>query len=341
MLKLLENDKIIFGADETQIIQIKEYLHDYDGGLKGLVELDSRVGANALESLFGSREVFKNPKPTELLSNLLSFVTGTNRHVLDFLAGSGTTGHAVIDLNRGDGGHRRYLLVEVGHHFDTVLIPRLKKIVYSPDWKGGKPVSRKGVSQLFKYIRLESYEDAMDSLVVAPPSQAQVEVLESNPALAEDYRLRYALGVETSGSASLLGKDFADPFAYTLSVVRDGVRDDNAQVDLPETFNYLIGLRVESRRRIDGVLTITGMDAEGRRCLILWRNLHEIDCAALDAWFTRNRDRFDGPLDAIYVNGDHTLNAMRRPGEAWIAETIEPVFRERMFEEDPDAAAAR
>ena len=341
MLKLLENDKIIFGADETQIIQIKEYLHDYDGGLKGLVELDSRVGTNALESLFGSREVFKNPKPTELLSNLLSFVTGTNRHVLDFLAGSGTTGHAVIDLNRGDGGHRRYLLVEVGHHFDTVLIPRMKKVVYSPDWKGGKPVSRNGVSQLFKYVRLESYEDAMDSLVVVPPSQAQVDVLESNPALAEDYRLRYALGVETSSSASLLGKDFLDPFAYTLSVVRDGVRDANAQVDLPETFNYLIGLRVESRRRIDGVLTITGMDTEGRHCLILWRNLHEIDCAALDAWFDRNRERFDGPLDAIYVNGDHTLNAMRRPGETWTAETIEPVFRERMFEEDPDAAAAR
>ena len=341
MLKLLENDKIIFGADETQIIQIKEYLHDYDGGLKGLVELDSRVGANALESLFGSREVFKNPKPTELLSNLLSFVTGTNRHVLDFLAGSGTTGHAVIDLNRGDGGHRRYLLVEVGHHFDTVLIPRMKKIVYSPDWKGGKPISRKGVSQLFKYIRLESYEDAMDSLVVVPPSQAQVDVLESNPTLAEDYRLRYALGVETSGSASLLGKDFADPFAYTLSVVRDGVRNDNAHVDLPETFNYLIGLRVGSRRRIDGVLTITGMDTEGRHCLILWRNLHEIDCAALDAWFDRNRKRFDGPLDVIYVNGDHTLNAMRRPRETWIAETIEPVFRERMFEGDPDAAAAR
>ena len=52
--------------------------------------------------------------------------------------------------------------------------------------------------------------------------------------LAEDYRLRYALGVKTSGSAPLLGKDFAGPFACTLSVVRDGVRDDNAQVDPPQ-----------------------------------------------------------------------------------------------------------
>ena len=48
MAKLLESDKVIFGPDETQIVQIKEYLRNYDGGLKGLVELDSRVGANAL-----------------------------------------------------------------------------------------------------------------------------------------------------------------------------------------------------------------------------------------------------------------------------------------------------
>ena len=176
----------------------------------------------------------------------------------------------------------------------------------------------------------------MDSLEVTPPSEARVKLLESNPALAEDYRLRYALGVETSGSASLLGKDFLEPFAYTLSVVRDGIRDDNAHVDLPETFNYLIGLRTESRRQIDGVLAITGTDAEGRHCLILWRNLDEINHAALDAWFTRNRARFDGPLDVIYTNGDHILNAIRRPGDTWTAETIEPVLRELMFEESDD-----
>ena len=336
MTRLLESDKVIFGPDETQIIQIKEYLRDYDGGLKGLVELDSRVGANALESLFDSREVFKNPKPADLLMNLLSFVADAGRHVLDFLAGSGTTGDAVVNLNRRDGGQRKYILVEVGHHFDTVLLPRMKKVVYSANWKGGKPVSRNGVSQLFKYIRLESYEDTMDSLVVIPPSHSRVEVLRSNPALDEDYRLRYALGVETSGSASLLGKDFSDPFTYTLSVVRDGVRNDNARVDLAETFNYLIGLRMESRRQIDGVLAITGMDAEGRHCLILWRNLAEIDHAALDAWFDHHRERFGGPLDTIYTNGDHTLNAIRRPGDTWTAETIEPVLRELMFEESDD-----
>ena len=255
--------------------------------------------------------------------------------VLDYFAGSGTTGHVVINLNREDNGQRKYVLVEIGDYFDTVLLPRMKKVVYSPDWKDGKPVSRKGVTQLFKYIRLESYEDTMDSLEVTPPTEAQQDLLAENPALAEDYRLRYALGVETAGSACLLGKAFADPFAYTLSVVRDGVRRE-VQVDLPETFNYLIGLRVASHQRIDGVLAITGMDPEGRNCLILWRNLDETDYAALDAWFDCNREQFAGPLDVIYANGDHTLNAMQQSGENWIAKTIEPIFRELMFGDTND-----
>ena len=263
---------------------------------------------------------------------MITWNTSIDEIILDFFAGSGTTGHAVINLNREYDGQRKYILAEMGNHFDTVLLPRIKKAVYSPDWKNGKPVSRKGVTQLFKYFRLESYEDTMDSLEVTPPSTAQQDLLAENPALAEDYRLRYALGVETAGSACLLGKAFADPSTYTLSVVRDGVRRE-VQVDLPETFNYLIGLRVASRQRIDGVLAITGKEPEGRNCLILWRNLDETDHAALDAWFNRNREQFAEPLDIIYANGDHTLNAMQQPGENWTAKTIEPIFRELMFGE--------
>ena len=328
MRKLLAGDKIIFGTDETQIIQIKEYLRDYAGDLKGLVELDSRVGANALEALFGSREVFRNPKPADLLVNLLGFVVPGGENVLDFFAGSGTTGHAVIDLNRRDGARRKFILVEMADYFVTVLIPRLKKVVYSRDWRGGKPVSRRGTSQLFKYVRLESYEDTMDSLELKPPASA---LLAERTALAEDYRLRYILGVETAGSASLLGEHFVDPFAYTLSVVRDGTRGE-VPADLPETFSHLLGLRVASRHRIDGVLAITGTDAERRPCLILWRNLEETDNRSLEAWFIRNRPQFPEELDLVYVNGDHTLNAIRQPGETWIAEPIEPTFRDLMFE---------
>lgn len=117
--------------------------------------------------------------------------------------------------------------------------------------------------------------------------------------------------------------------------MRDGVRRETP-VDLPETFNYLIGLRLESRRRIDGVLTITGADVEGRKCLILWRNLDETNAEALDAWFDRHRGQFGEALDVIYANGDHTLSAKRRQEDTWKTEIVESIFRELMFEEIND-----
>ena len=270
------------------------------------------------------------PKSLHTVMDSAFAISDDSATILDYFAGSGTTGHAIVNLNRQHGGRRRYILVEMGQHFDAVLLPRMKKVVYSSDWKNGKPVSRDGLSQMFKYVRLESYDDSMDSLEVAPPPDEQRALLAGNPGLTEDYRLRYALGPETSANACLLGEKFTNPDAYTLSVVREGVRH-NVRVDLPETFNYLIGLRVESRRRVDGLLAITGTDAEGRSCLVLWRDLDRTDHGAMDAWFDRNRDRFTEPLDRIYTNGDHTLNAKRQVGDTWIAETIEPIFRTSMF----------
>ena len=295
----------------------------------------SNHGAKVLKDFFVDNP-FDFPKSVPLVEDSIRASGGGNStaEILDFFAGSGTTGHAVVNLNREDDGGRKYVLVEMGHHFDTVLLPRMKKVVHSPDWKGGKPVSRAGVSQAFKYVRLESYEDTMDNLEVAPRSAEQEELLAENAAFAEDYRLRYALEAETAGSVCLLGKHFTDPFAYTLATVGDGARRETP-VDLPETFNWLIGLRMASRRRIDGVLAITGTDAKGRDCLVLWRDLDRMDAEALNAWFACNRPRLPDSLDLVYVNGDHTLNAVKRPDDPWTAETLEPRFRELMFETAP------
>ena len=290
----------------------------------------SNHGTKVLKDLFLDNP-FDFPKSVALVEDCIR-ASGGGKHgaqIVDYFAGSGTTGHATINLNRDDDGRRKYVLVEVGRYFYTVILPRLKKVVHSPDWKEGKPASRRGISQFFKYIRIESYEDTMDGLELKPPAS---DLLAENAELAEDYRLRYALGTETAGSASLLGGNFVEPFSYTLSVVRDGGRQP-ASADLPETFNYLLGLHVRSRRRIDGVLATTGTDAERRQCLILWRNLEETNNHALEAWFTRHRSQLPEPLDLVYVNGDHTLNAIRRRGETWTAETIEPIFRELMFED--------
>ena len=291
----------------------------------------SNHGARVLNDLFVDNP-FDFPKSVPLVEDCIRASGGgrLRAQIVDFFAGSGTTGHAVINLNRDDDGRRKYVLVEVGNHFETVMLPRIKKVVHSPDWQNGKPISRKGISQFFKYIRLESYEDTMDGLKLTPLAS---DLLEKNAALAEDYRLRYSLDTETAGSACLLGGNFLDPFAYVLSVVRDGACR-NVPVNLPETFNHLIGLREESRRRIDDVLVFSGTDAERRKCLILWRNLEETDNEALEAWFERNRALVADTIDIVYVNGDNTLNALGESGDAWTVETIEPIFRELMFVED-------
>ena len=178
----------------------KSFFHDYTDGEKQIA------------ALFGMTGLFPTPKPTTLPERFISQVAGQTGFTLDHFAGSGTTGHAVINLNREDNERRKYILVEVGHHFDTVLLPRIKKVVYSPAWKDGKPVSRSGSTQLLKYIRLESYEDTLDSLEVTPRSSEQEGLLSQSPALAEDYRLRYALGGGNVRQRLPAGQTFHRPF---------------------------------------------------------------------------------------------------------------------------------
>ena len=199
-----------------------------------------------LHQLLGEQYAASYPKPSKLLTLLLSSSRHKSGYWLDYFAGSGTTGHAVINLNREDDGKRKYILVDIGDYFDTVLKPRIAKVVYSKDWKDGKPTARHtGISHCFKYICLESYEDTLNNLRLDHNPQRKKAVA-ANPALKEDYMLRYLLDVESRGSQSLLNIDaFADPTAYTLDVKKPGT-DEYAirAVDLIETFNYLIGLRV-------------------------------------------------------------------------------------------------
>ena len=169
--------------------------------------------------------------------------TGTT---LDYFAGSGTTGHAVINLNREDGGRRKFILVEMGDHFDTVLMPRLKKVAFSPEWKNGRavrpatPEEAERGPRIVKYFRLESYEDALNNIEFEEPDEDMFAV--------EDYMLRYMLRWETKGSATLLNVAALErPFDYKLRLNGNADGED-VPVDLPETFNYLLGLAVRTRR---------------------------------------------------------------------------------------------
>lgn len=114
MQRLLDEGRILFGKDETKLVELKVYAKDYRAKLSSLFELDGRIGTNELKAIFPeSKRPFDFPKPVELIEELLSFTTGGDDIVMDSFAGSGTTGQAVLSLNRADGNHRRFLLTEM------------------------------------------------------------------------------------------------------------------------------------------------------------------------------------------------------------------------------------
>jgi adenine-specific DNA-methyltransferase len=230
----------------------------------------------------------------------------------------------------------------MGEYFDTVLVPRIKKVIFTPEWKDGKPKRMPTPEEiergprLLKILRLESYEDTLNNLSLSR-SKAQEETLfdTEHKDFRETYTLHYMLDVETRGSASLLNVDrFEDPFAYTLEIATGTVGETKpVAVDLVETFNYLIGLRVKTIDDIRGVRVVTGISPQGERVLILWRRTNEIDSEALNTWFEKQAyNTRDQEYDVIYVNGDNHLENLRRPDQTWKVRLIEEEFRRRMFD---------
>ncbi|WP_419603706.1 site-specific DNA-methyltransferase [Thiolapillus sp.] len=258
---------------------------------------------------------FTSPKPVGLLERVVQ--VGKGDLVLDYFyfAGSGTTAHAVINLNREDGGKRKYILVEMGEYFDTVLKPRIQKVVYSRDWKDGKPKpdsdgNLNGIFHCFKYLRLESYEDTLNNLILKDRTEQQDDLLKANPALREDYMLGYWLDVETADSPSLLNiEQFEDPFNYRLHIATGSVGATKpTRVDLVETLNYLIGLTVKHIDTVRGFRVVTGTNPKDEFVLVIWRNLKEKDNAALEEFMEKQAYHpRDTEFDHIYVNCDHTL----------------------------------
>nr|HMS40731.1 DNA methyltransferase [Pyrinomonadaceae bacterium] len=105
-----------------------------------------------------------------------------NDIVIDFFGGLGTTAHAVINLNREDGGRRKYILVEANDYFHTVILPRVKKVVFSDKWKDGKAkADGKGVSHFCKYFALEQYEDTLRRASYVNDSETDAPSFFDNP----------------------------------------------------------------------------------------------------------------------------------------------------------------
>lgn len=292
-------------------------------------------GTALLKDLFG-RSPFSYPKSIHAVVDAV-FICGASQRdsvTVDFFGGSGTTGHAVINLNRKDKGHRKYLLAEMGQYFDSALVPRLKKVVYSSDWAEGKPRNRDtGISHAFKIVRLESYEDTLNNLRLHRTSDQERALAQGSQSNRDQYLLSYFLDVESTGSKSLLDLvEFRDPFAYTLNIATSSAGETKeTTVDLVETFNWLVGLKVKHIDTAKGFLTVTGEKRAGSRCLILWRTLSanpKADNESLEKFLTKLAvNPADTEFEFIYVNGAHTLNDPHNK-----VHLIEETFQRLMFD---------
>lgn len=335
-----QRDKLVARRVRTGAWRVfrKDYLHGEDGAVATTKaksiwidkEINNENGKELVGHLFG-KAVFDFPKPVALIEHCVEIGMETDDGVfIDFFSGSGTSGHAILNLNRRDGGQRKFILVEMGGHFDTVLLPRIKKVTYTPEWKDGKPKrlatpeEAERSPHIIKYIRLESYEDALNNIEFDDTTE-QLKLQDK----IDDYLLKYMLKWETKHSQTLLNVEkLTCPFTYRLRIHVNGeIRDRMA--DIPETFNYLLGLNVSTRKvyENDGryYLVYRGKtrEAPGREIAVIWRET--------EGWtpsdFEQDRQfvaeqKLIQDVDTIYVNGDSCiLNA----------KAVEPIFKARMF----------
>jgi adenine-specific DNA-methyltransferase len=329
-LEHVRENRLYWGLKgEYQFPRLKSFWSDAEGGM---VPVDfwhyedtgtTDEGGAELKALFGSA-VFDNPKPTALIERVLRLSSpGYDGQgvLLDFFAGSGSAGHAAIDVNRTDGRAWRFLLVEVAEQScERVIVPRIQKVMYSPVWKDGRPdrpamkdeVAR--APRLVKVLRLESYEDALHNVAEAEARGRTEEKAEAVRATAgeERYRLNYLVRLPLEASDTMLNVEKLEhPFSYTIEVLTDdGPREQT--VDLVETFDWLYGLRVKRLLTWDAtqgkgartyrVVVATDRDAH-KRILVVWRDMTDLDPRAERAFLEAEVASL-GDFEEKWINGD-------------------------------------
>ena len=117
-LKLKAEGRIYFGKDQKSQPSVIRYLSEVEGFVPWTWWPHDEVGhtdesRKEVQSIFGTQTAFDTPKPTRLMKRVLEIATNPGDLVLDSFGGSGTTGHAVLQLNKEDGGSRRFILVEM------------------------------------------------------------------------------------------------------------------------------------------------------------------------------------------------------------------------------------
>ena len=272
-------------------------------------------GNNELKDLFKVCP-FNYPKPSGLIKYLIRTITYQNKSgwVLDFFAGSGTTGDAAIQLIKEEDYDLKFILIEMGEYFNSILKPRIIKKIYSQNWKDGKPEDSDGLpKRIIKYHSLEQYEDSILNIEFQPQNNKIEQI--------QDYFITYMLNFESKSNNVFLSIDsLKNPFSYSINFITESGMQ-SITIDIVETLNYLIGIQTNKitwkENPIANYLLIEGK-INTKNALIIWRETKkEFDPIKekeiLEYWIP-NKEKFD----EIYLPGDSLIDH---------TESLESIFK--------------
>ncbi len=134
MQELINDNRIWFGKNNNAVPSLKRFLSEVKDGITPLTIWfrkdvgDNQEGKQELLKLMPENS-FQTPKPSRLIKHVLNLATNSNDIILDFHAGSGTTAHAVLDLNKEDGGNRKFILIEQMDYIEDITCKRVEKVI--------------------------------------------------------------------------------------------------------------------------------------------------------------------------------------------------------------------
>lgn len=154
--ELISNKAIIWG-DGASMPMAKRYLCDVQDGLVPITLFsrqfagDTSLAKKVIDSILDTKGLFEYPKPPKLIERIMQISTDKNAIILDSFAGSGTTAHAVLNMNKQDGGNRKFILVEMMDYADTITAERVKRVI---DGYGEGDKAVEGTGGSFSYYEL-------------------------------------------------------------------------------------------------------------------------------------------------------------------------------------------
>ena len=130
----LHDNRIVFGKSGNARPQYKRFLTEARERGTNIFTIWSDVGTatdatRQLQQIFGRGQSFPTPKPDNLIEKIVRIATDTDSFILDSFAGSGTTAHAVLALNKEDGGNRKFILVECEDYADSITAERVRRVI--------------------------------------------------------------------------------------------------------------------------------------------------------------------------------------------------------------------